>query len=133
MPEDFKGVLPAIEESDELFHGGAYMSVEIFDVDDLDFERCSRICIPVAGEETFNSIWETALRQLNINRLGNGVWLHKDDLELILSDFCRIREWAEGHPEMERADDVISHIDYILEKLPFQWEKNPYITRLWMG
>ena len=34
MSEDFKGALPAIDESDELFHGGAYMSVEIFDVDD---------------------------------------------------------------------------------------------------
>lgn len=107
------------------------MSVEIFDIDAA--EECSVICIPVASEDKFNSIWTNALSQLNINRLGNGIWLYKDDLELILSDFCRIKEWTEAHLEIAAADYVISHINFILEQLPSQWEKNPYITRLWMG
>lgn len=107
------------------------MSVEIFDVETR--EKCSGICIPVAGENTFNTIWECALKELNIYRLGNGVWLQRKDLEQILSDFCRIKEWAEQHLPTTEADDVVNRINDILEELPSQWSKNPYITQLWMG
>ena len=105
------------------------MSVLIFDVEDTS----SNICIPVASEKKFNAIWEYALKELNICRLGNGVWLQRNDLELILSDFCCIKKWAEQYLPTMEANYVVSHINYILKELPFQWSKNPHVTRLWMG
>lgn len=84
------------------------MSVEIFDVDTMG--ECSNIC-----------------------SLGNGVWLQRKDLELILSDFCRIKEWAEHRLPTVEANDIISRIKYILKELPFQWSENSHITQLWMG
>lgn len=107
------------------------MSVEIFNI--IDGDECSNICIPVASENNFNSIWVPALQQLDIKRIGNGVWLQRDDLELILFDFCRVKNWAEEHLDITTANYVISHINFILEQLPYQWEKNPHITKLWMG
>ena len=105
------------------------MSVLIFDVEDTS----SNICIPVASEKKFHAIWEYALKELNICRLGIGVWLQRNDLELILSDFCRIKNWAEQYLPTIEANYVVNHINYILKELPSQWSKHPQITRLWMG
>jgi hypothetical protein len=108
----------------------AYMSVIIFDISATD--ECT-ISIPVASEAKFNSLWEFALKELGISRLGNGVWLQKNDLELILFDFSQIKEWAEQYLPPVEADYVVNHINYIMEELPSQWNGNPHITELWMG
>ena len=107
------------------------MSVQISDV--INNDEPSEIIIPVATETVFESIWATALQELNIDRLGNGVWLQRDKLDLLLKDFLRVREWAREHCSIERADNMARRIDYILEELPRQWGENPDIGQLWMG
>ena len=107
------------------------MSVEIYDV--LNHEEPGRITVPVAAETVFESVWVTALQELNIGRLGNGVWLRKNELDLLLEDFLKVREWVIEHCSVERADSIVHHIDYILEQLPQQWNRNPDIEQLWMG
>lgn len=107
------------------------MSVEIYDV--LNNEEPSRIAVPVAAESVFESIWVPALQELNIDRLGNGVWLRKNELDLLLEDFLKVREWVIEHCSVERANNIAHHIDYILEQLPQQWGRNPDIEQLWMG
>ena len=106
------------------------MSVEIYDV--LN-KPPSRITVPVAAEAVFESVWVSALQELNIDRLGNGVWLRKNELALLLEDFRKVREWVIEHCSVERADNIVHHIDYILEQLPQQWNRNPDIEQLWMG
>lgn len=107
------------------------MSVEIYDA--LNNEEPSRITVPVAAETVFESVWVTALQELSIDRLGNGVWLRKNELALLLEDFLKVREWVIEHCSIERANNIVHHIDYILEQLPQQWSENPDITQLWMG
>ena len=107
------------------------MSVEIYDV--LNNEEPSRITVPVAAESVFESVWASALQELNIDRLGNGVWLRKNELDLLLKDFLKVREWVIEHCSVERANNIAHHIDYILEQLPQQWGRNPDIEQLWMG
>lgn len=107
------------------------MSVIIYDIP--DDEVPSEISFGVASEAVFETIWVTALQELKIDRLGNGVWLRRDELDLILADFCKVKEWVKYHCPSETADNIIGHIDYILEKLPQQWRENPDILQLWMG
>ena len=87
------------------------MSVQIYDV--INNDEPSEIIIPVATETVFESIWATALQELNIDRLGNGVWLRKNELAFLLEDFCKVRDWVIEHCSVERADNIVHHIDYI--------------------
>ena len=103
------------------------MSVEIYDV--LNHEEPGRITVPVAAETVFESVWVTALQELNIGRLGNGDKKKKNELDLLLEDFLKVREWVIEHCSVERADNIVHHIDYILEQLPQQWSENPDITQ----
>lgn len=107
------------------------MSVEIYDVSGGDAP--SEIMVPVASEKMFESVWTVALRQLGIGRLGNGVWLHRDELDLLLADLRRVEEWVKYHCTIETADNIIWHIDHILKELPRQWGEHPDTPRLWMG
>ena len=105
------------------------MSVEIYDVE--NGEEPGRICIPVASELRFCTTWEAALQQLGIRRLGNGVWLYREELASILADFQRVRDWAGQNLPLREADAVVRKVDYIVRELPERWREE--IPRLWMG
>lgn len=107
------------------------MSVEIYDI------GCSNetggIYLPVSSERIFEAVWEPALRKLQIRRLGNGVWLQKHDLEGILEDFQRVREWAKQELDRETAAYLEKRINFILQELPEKWGQCPDMEQLWMG
>ena len=105
------------------------MSVEIYNTDEND----TKICLAVSGEEFFNEIWANALGDLQITRLGNGIYLYKEDLPDILNDFLRIKQWSESNLSGEDLANIVSHIDTILDYLPKQWAENDDIPRPWMG
>ena len=85
------------------------MSVQIYDV--INNDEPSKIIIPVAAETVFESIWATALQELNIDKLGNGVWLQRDKMMQQLSThpngtFLRI-SWDFGKVVIEGTLDTI--------------------------
>ncbi len=107
------------------------MSVSIFrmnkadDLFELGFE------IPVAREEFFTEFWQTAIEELKIKRLRNGIELKKEDLQSILDELEQLRHWAKLHLQHNDLDYMFSRIDLLIKELPSAFKTED--TILWMG
>ena len=99
------------------------MSVEIYNVDDT----ACLLCIGVAGEHTFQTIWEKAIVDCHLQYIGNGVWLYRKDLQKILQEFDIVEQYMMAN----NAWYMVQKIEYILQELPKQWKS--HMQRLWMG
>ena len=87
------------------------MSVEIYGVDP---EAGDFPAIAVAGEASFNALWQPAIDALGLRHIGNMRWLRRADLPEILE---RLRRGAAG----------------LRRELAERWEECPQAARLWMG
>lgn len=89
------------------------MSVEIYGVDP---EAGGFPTIAVAGEASFNAIWQPAIDALGLRYIGNMRWLRRTDLPEILEELGRLTEAP--LPVLPPAE---------------RWEACPHAARLWMG
>lgn len=91
--------------------------------------------LPVSAEHSFITLWEPAIAQLNITTLANGIYLKREELSEILSNFRKIQEWVSANPDLSEseAEAVVSRIDWLIAELPARWQKCPCAETLWMG
>lgn len=115
-----------------VLQGRDRMSVEIYGVDNHS-ERFRSI--GVSCEDTFHRIWEVAIKELNLHLIGNGVWLYKKDLDAILVEFDKVREYVKENEKISEVDkqNVFYHVENILGNLEANWNEIETAERLWMG
>ncbi|MDE6314245.1 MAG: hypothetical protein K2M46_11640 [Lachnospiraceae bacterium] len=105
------------------------MSVMIYDVDFAE----SKICIGVSSEASFIRLWEQAIRECHITKLGNGIWLFRRDLEDIVMELEQIKIWAGNLSNTQDRNYLINKAEQVRQELWKQWQEHPEVERLWMG
>lgn len=106
------------------------MSVEIYGADP---EAGDFPTIAVAGEASFNTIWQLAIDALGLKHIGNMRWLRRADLPEILEELGRLAEAplpALPAAERERLGRGAAGLR---RELAERWEACPHAARLWMG
>ena len=106
------------------------MSVEIYGADP---EAGDFPTIAVAGEASFNTIWQLAIDALGLKHIGNMRWLRRADLPEILEELGRLAEAplpALPEAERERLRQAAARLG---RELAERWEACPHAARLWMG
>lgn len=108
------------------------MSVEIYGVETASEKFCT---IAVSSERVFNQIWQPAINELNLDLIGNGVWLCRENISDILSEFNQIKEYVKNNKNLldEDKEYVIKRINYVINNLETNWNKVKTAERLWMG
>ncbi len=106
------------------------MSVEIYGVDPEteDFPT-----IAVAGEATFNALWQPAIDALGLMRIGNMRWLYRTDLPEILEELHRLAEAPLPALPAGERETLVWAAARLRRELAERWAAHPEAVRLWMG
>ncbi len=107
------------------------MSVSVFRMNRGNESFELRFEIPVAREEFFTKFWQTAISELKIKRIRNGIELKKEDLQFILEELAQLRNWAEHNLQDNDLDYMLSRINLLIKELPLAFKTED--TTLWMG
>lgn len=106
------------------------MSVEIYGVDP---EAGDFPAIAVAGEVSFNAIWQPAIDALGLKHIGNMRWLRRTDLPEILEELGRLAEAPLPALPVAERERLGRGAASLRRELAERWEACPQAARLWMG
>ncbi len=106
------------------------MSVEIYGVDPETEDFPTLI---VAGEATFNALWQPAIDALGLIRIGNIRWLYRTDLPEILEELRRLSEAPLPALPTEERETLARSAARLRRELAERWDAHPQAARLWMG
>ena len=104
------------------------MSVLIYGIDN---DAKGFRTIIVSSEVNFHTIWEPAIKELQLMYIGDQRWLYKKDLDKILDEFSKLLDFSRDKAEL---DNISIHAQIIIDNLKEYWDESaPNAERLWMG
>ncbi|BFT72392.1 hypothetical protein [Paenibacillus sp. P36] len=107
------------------------MSVSVYRMNQEDNSFELGYEIPISNEEFFTKFWQTAIEELKINSIQNGVELRKEQLESTLLELKHLRIWAHANLENNDLEYMVTRIDLLIKKLPISFITEN--TILWIG
>ncbi|UKS29624.1 hypothetical protein LOZ80_12085 [Paenibacillus sp. HWE-109] len=107
------------------------MSVSVFRMNQEDNSFELGFEIPISSEEFFTKFWQSAIEELKIHGIQNGVELKKEQLESTLLELIKLRTWAYANLKNNDLEYMVTRIDLLIEKLPLAFKAEN--TILWIG
>lgn len=107
------------------------MSVSVFRVNQEDGSFELGFEIPISREEFFTKFWQTAIDELGIIGIQNGIELRKEQLESTLIELEKLRKWAQSNLQNNDLEYMASRINLLIHELPLAFKTDD--TVLWIG
>lgn len=109
------------------------MSIGIM-IDEPENEEEKLFYIPLATESIFDSYWNKAANQLNLQWVpvfSSGIIIEYEDLPFIINELNMVINWVKDYvTNLETKKELLNRIQYIIEKLPIIFKKN---IKLYIG
>ena len=107
------------------------MSVSVFRMNQEDDSFELGFEIPISREEFFTKYWQTAINELGIVGIQNGVELRVEQLESTLTELNKLRKWAQYNLKNSELEYMVSRVDLLIKELPLAFKTDE--TVLWIG
>lgn len=107
------------------------MSVSVFRMNQEDDSFELGFEIPISREEFFTEYWQTAINELGIIGIQNGIELRKEQLESTLMELEKLRKWAQSNLQNNDLKYMVSRVDLLINELPLAFKTDD--TVLWIG
>lgn len=107
------------------------MSVSVFRMNQEDNSFELGFEIPISREDFFTKVWQTAINELGIIGIQNGIELRQEQLESTLLELEKIRQWARSNLRNNDLEYMVSRIDLLIQELPSAFKTDD--TVLWIG
>jgi hypothetical protein len=94
-----------------------------------DFER--EFSIPISNEKFFQTYWESAIEELKLQWIQNGIEIKKENLQSLLFELDKLKEWAEINLTEANLIYMIERIHALKDLLPTAFQRESAI--IWFG
>ena len=107
------------------------MSVGVMMYDNKTDQLISNYSFPVSTEEFFIKYWQTAIDELGIKRIQNGIELRESELAEALNGLDKLENWAKSNLTGENLDYMVTRIELMQSELPVAFQRKDIY--LWIG
>lgn len=105
------------------------MSVGLYKCSGDVYDRNSEIIssLSISGESIYWKYWDKAVKDCNIRFFKNEGMFYFSDREEVMDELQRLYAWAKNNTEGKDGKYMLACIEYLIEKLPDEFEKEPGI------
>lgn len=105
------------------------MSVGLYKCSGDVYDRNSEIIssLSISGESFYWQYWDKAVSDCNIRFFKNDGEFYFENKDEVMDELQRLYTWAKNNTEGNDREKMIASIEYLMENLPAEFEKEPGI------